>query len=71
MAAAKKVAEAKKPTVTIDGKEYLFDDLSEEAKMQIGNLRATDAELQRLNNQRAMLQTARSTYAKELTALLA
>ncbi len=68
-AAAKKAAAAK-PTMTIDNKEYILDDLSEEVKMQIGNLRATDAEIQRVNNQLAMLQTARRAYAQELTALL-
>lgn len=53
-------------TVTIDGKEYKLDQLSEKAKKQLVNLRITDEEIQRLNHQLAIAQTARSAYANAL-----
>jgi len=58
------------PKITIDGKEYLIDELSETAKQQIANLRVADAELAKLNNQRAMIQAARTFYAQQLSAEL-
>ena len=56
--------------ITIDGVEYNAADLSEEAKQQIANLRVTDAEIERLNIQQAIAQTARNAYAKALTEIL-
>lgn len=53
-------------TVTIDGQEYKLDNLSEKAKKQLVNLRITDEEVQRLNHQLAIAQTARSAYANAL-----
>ncbi|MDZ7853749.1 MAG: DUF6447 family protein [Halomonas sp.] len=53
-------------TVTIDGKEYQLDSLSEKAKKQLVNLRITDEEIQRLNHQLSIAQTARSAYANAL-----
>ncbi|MGO2132610.1 MAG: DUF6447 family protein [Halomonas sp.] len=53
-------------TVTIDGQEYKLDNLSEKAKKQLVNLRITDEEIQRLNHQLAIAQTARSAYANAL-----
>jgi len=64
------MAKTKAPTITIDGKAYKAEDLSEEVMAQLGNVRACDAELQRLNNQRAMIQTARNSYARQLGELL-
>lgn len=58
-------------TITIDNKEYDVDKLSEEAKAQIASIQFVDAELQRLNAQTAVLQTARAAYAKSLTDALA
>lgn len=48
--------------VTIDGKEYDLDMLSEVAKGQLMSIRAVDAELGRLQNQIAIYQTARKAY---------
>ena len=54
------------PLVKIDDKEYDLDRLSDEAKSQLQSLQCVDAELQRLNAQAAVLQTARMAYAKSL-----
>ncbi len=54
------------PTIKIDDKDYDLDHLSDEAKAQLGSLQFVDAEIQRLNAQGAILQTARIAYAKAL-----
>lgn len=53
-------------TITIDGKEYALEDLSETAKAQVTNLRVTDQEISRLQQQLAITQTARKAYANAL-----
>ncbi|MTJ06060.1 MAG: hypothetical protein FH759_15440 [Sediminimonas qiaohouensis] len=53
-------------TVTIDGKDYALDDLSEAAKGQLTNLRVVDQEIARLQQQQAIAQTARNAYANAL-----
>jgi hypothetical protein len=58
-------------TITIDEKEYALESLSEEAKAQLVSLQFVDAELQRLNAESAVLQTARMSYSKALNDLLA
>jgi hypothetical protein len=50
--------------LTIDGKEYLLDDLSDSAKAQISSIRATDMEIARHEAILAMLKTARVAYAR-------
>lgn len=57
-------------TITIDGTEYKVADLSDEAKAQIANIRATDREIGRLRALLAMCQTARTTYFQALKAEL-
>lgn len=52
------------PKIIVDDKEYLIDDLSDNAKAQLGSLRATDAEIARLEAMVAMLKTARIAYAR-------
>ena len=52
------------PKIIVDGKEYLIEDLSDNAKQQLGSLRATDAEIVRLEAMVAMLKTARIAYAR-------
>ena len=59
------------PIVTIDNKEYDTDKLSDEAKTQLANVQLTDQEIQRLNIQLAIAQTARNAYAKALNVALA
>ena len=51
------------PNITIDDKEYDLDKLSDATKAQITSMRLTDAEIQRLNIQLAIAQTARNAYA--------
>lgn len=56
--------------VTIDGKDYAFDDFNEIAKNQILNLRVADAKLAQLQQELALVQTARNAYAQALAANL-
>ncbi|MCF7996986.1 MAG: DUF6447 family protein [Chromatiaceae bacterium] len=57
-------------THTIDGTEYSLADLSDAAKQQLTNLRICDQEIQRLQQQLAIAQTARAAYANALKAEL-
>lgn len=61
---------AEKQKVTIDGKEYELDSLSEEAKNQLVNLRMADQRLVHLRADLAMTQTARNVYARALSESL-
>ena len=58
------------PTINIDNVDYDTDKLSDEAKAQLISLQFCDQELQRLQAQSAVLQTARSAYSKALQASL-
>ncbi|WP_244208639.1 DUF6447 family protein [Vreelandella andesensis] len=58
--------QAAQPTITIDGKEYTLESLGQQGREQLQNLRVTDQELQRLQDQLAITQTARNTYARIL-----
>ncbi len=49
--------------VTVDGKEYNLADLSGATKNQMMALRACEAEINRLQMQMNIVQTARQTYA--------
>tara|TARA_B100000579_G_scaffold337854_1_gene288932 strand:- start:595 stop:822 length:228 start_codon:yes stop_codon:yes gene_type:complete len=57
-------------TITIDGKEYDVDDLSEDAKAQLASIQFVDQELVRLTAQVAAMQTARNTYGRALNEIL-
>lgn len=63
------MAESQK--IDIDGKSYEIDKLSDEAKAQLGNIQAVEAELRRLEHQKAFAQTARNAYARALQEELA
>lgn len=56
--------------VTIDGKEYDTDALSEDARRQLQNVAYCDRKLEELRNETAVLQTARNTYARNLASFL-
>ncbi|MDR5876559.1 DUF6447 family protein [Halomonas sp. CUBES01] len=56
-----------KQTITIDGAEYNVAHLSDNAKAQVTNLRVTDAEIEKLKQQLAIYQTARTAYARALS----
>lgn len=57
-------------TITIDNQAYDLDTLSDEVKAQLVSLQFCDAELQRLQAQTAILQTARVAYGHALKAAL-
>ena len=57
-------------TITIDDKEYVFGDLSDDAKAQLVSLQVTDQEIIRLEQQQKIAQTARNAYAQALSAVL-
>ena len=59
------------PIIKIDNQEYELDTLSVEAKNQLQMLQYVEAELQRLQAQAAVLQTARIAYSKALNEALA
>lgn len=54
------------PVITIDGTEYDTDKLSDKAKPLLGSVQACDIKIQQLQTELAMIQTARTAYAREL-----
>ncbi|PSF04739.1 hypothetical protein C7H09_18565 [Marinobacter fuscus] len=52
--------------MTINDKTYPLDALSDNAKAQINNLRATDRLIEELELELAVARTARSSYAEAL-----
>lgn len=56
--------------ITIDGKAYDLEKLSDNAKSQLGNLQFVDQEIARAQAHLAVLQTARNTYAQALKQAL-
>ena len=57
-------------TIKIDNIDYDIDTLSDEAKAQLQSLQFCDAELQRLQAQAAVLQTASMAHSNALKAAL-
>ena len=58
------------PIIKIDDKDYELDSLADDAKAQLVNIQFVDAEIERVNAQTAVLQTARMAYAKALNDAL-
>ena len=58
-------------TITIDDVEYDLKDLSDHAKAQLANLQFVDAQLQQLNNEWAVSDTARIGYTNALKTEIA
>lgn len=52
--------------ITIDDKEYSFDSLSDNAKSQLANIQFVDQQIQQLNNEWAVADTARIGYQQAL-----
>ena len=50
-------------SVTVDGKEYDLDSVSQKAKENITSLQFVQAEITRLNSQLAVCQTAAAAYS--------
>ena len=57
--------------ITIDDVEYNLDELSDDAKTQLANIQFVDAQLQQLNNEWAVSDTARIGYTNAFKAELA
>ena len=51
------------PNITIDGKEYDLDTLSDEAKQQLSSLQYVQGEIKRLNANLAVFKTAAASYS--------
>jgi hypothetical protein len=60
----------KPSTIRLDGKEYAEDALSDEAKAQLQNVIAVDQKMAALQQDLAIVQTARNAYMRALQALL-
>jgi hypothetical protein len=58
------------PKVTIDDKEYLISDLSDQAKAELGSMNVVDQKIANLQQEVAIMQTARNAYAQALAAAL-
>ena len=52
--------------ITVDGVDYNVADLSDAAKQQVQNLQFVEAQLQQLNNEWAVADTARMGYSRAL-----
>ncbi len=62
--AKKKTADT--PSLTIDGKAYPLDSLTENAKAQLVSLDAVDRRIAAVQEELAILQTARIAYGNAL-----
>ena len=56
--------------IKIDDVEYRLDDLSDNAKAQLASIQFVDEQLQQLNNEWAVSDTARIGYTNALKAEL-
>ena len=56
--------------ITIDGKEYDTDALSEEAQAHVQNVQYCEQKLAELKREMALAQTARNAYAQALKGAL-
>jgi len=57
-------------TIKVDGVEYNSEDLNDEAKATVASLQFVRNELQRLEAQRAVFQTAENGYIQALNQQL-
>jgi len=58
------------PKITINGREYSLDALSDQAKAQLTNVQLVDRKIAELQQELAIAQTARNAYAQALEAEL-
>ena len=58
------------PKITIDNLDYNTETLSDAAKQNLNMLKITEQEIQRLQLQLAIAQTARNAYANALKSAL-
>ena len=65
-----KKQEEPKNVVSIDGSEYKFDDLADEAKLAINHVAQLEGEMNALRMKLAQLEAARSVFMGQLKAAL-
>ncbi|MCV6588640.1 MAG: DUF6447 family protein [Marinobacterium sp.] len=58
------------PQITLDNRTYELDELSDEVKSQLANVRLCDTKILQLKQELALIQTARNTYAAAVSQLL-
>ena len=58
------------PKITVDGIEYNSEDLSDNGKAQLASLQFLEAQLNKLQSEIAIYQTARQAYAAALKSEL-
>ncbi len=54
------------PTITIDGNEYVIDNLSEDHRNVINHIQVADQEIARVQTMQAILTTGRQAYINQL-----
>ena len=54
------------PTITIDGTEYVIDQLSDDHKAVVHHIQVADQEVQRLQTMQAIISTGRQAYINQL-----
>ena len=58
------------PKITVDGIEYNTEDLTENGKAQLASLQFLEVQMNKLNSEIAVYQTARNSYVAALKAEL-
>lgn len=58
------------PQITVDGIEYNTEDLSDNGKAQLASLQFLEAQMNKLQGEIAVYQTAKSAYINALKAEL-
>ena len=54
------------PTITIDGNEYVIDQLSDDHKAVVHHIQVAAQEMQRLQPMQAIISTGRQAYINQL-----
>ena len=54
------------PKINVDGVEYNTEDLSDNGKAQLASLQFLQVQMQKLNNEIAVYQTAKNSYIAAL-----
>lgn len=54
------------PKINVDGVEYNTEDLSDNGKAQLASLQFLEVQMQKLNNEIAVYQTAKNSYVAAL-----
>ena len=58
------------PKITVDGIEYNTEDLSDNGKAQLASLQFLEVQMNKLQNEIAVFQTAKAAYISALKAEL-